>query len=108
MTLLELATQLDDVSDEMTIYGQKRESKWYPESPVQLVHVPRYSEGDPAPPDGMTYLLEISLCKQVVQAYINHRGNKEPSGLEKARAIAYYAKNDAYLPVDRDRTTSLR
>src|SRR5688572_28256565 len=101
MILLDVAKQLDDIADDMTIYGQKIDGEWRPDSPVQLVHVPIFSEDDPEPPEGMTYALEIFLCKEVVEAYIDHSGKKEPSDLEKAQAIAYYADNDAYLPVER-------
>ena len=99
MTLLDVAKQLDDISDEMTIYGQKVEGAWRPESPIQLVHVDPYADDDPEPPQGMRYALEIDLCKEVVEAYIDHSGNKTPSDMEKAQAIAYYAEYDCYLPV---------
>lgn len=99
MTLLDVAKQLDAISDEMTIYGQKMEGAWRPDSPVQLVYVDPEADEDPEPPEGMRYVLEIDLCKKVVEAYIDHSGNKTPSDLEKAQAIAYYAQYNCYLPV---------
>lgn len=51
-------------------------------------------------PEGMKYLLEVELAKEVIQVWRDWRNGKEPSPLEKYQAVLYYAENDAYLAED--------
>jgi len=48
-------------------------------------------------PEGMKYLLEVELAKEVIQVWRDWRNGKEPSPLEKYQAVLYYEENDAYL-----------
>jgi hypothetical protein len=48
-------------------------------------------------PEGMKYLLEVEVAKEVIQVWKNWRNGKEPSPLEKYQAVLYYVENDAYL-----------
>ncbi len=53
-------------------------------------------------PDGMQYLLEVELAKEVIQVWKDWRNGKEPTLQEKYQAVLYYAKHDAYLVEDDD------
>lgn len=53
-------------------------------------------------PEGMKYLLEVELAKEVIQVWKSWRNGREPSPLEKYQAVLYYAENDAYLPVENE------
>jgi len=48
-------------------------------------------------PEGMKYLLEVELVKEVIQVWKDWRNGKEPSPMEKFQAVLYYVENDAYL-----------
>ena len=51
-------------------------------------------------PDGMKYLLEVELAKEVIQVWKDWRNGREPSPYEKYQAVLYYAEKDAYLAED--------
>lgn len=48
-------------------------------------------------PEGMKYLLEVELAKEVIQVWKDWRSGKEPSPHEKCQAVLYYSGHDAYL-----------
>ena len=51
-------------------------------------------------PEGMKYLLEVELAREVIQVWKAWRKGKEPSPHEKYLAVLYYAEHDAYLAED--------
>jgi hypothetical protein len=51
-------------------------------------------------PEGMKYLLEVEVAKEVIQVWKNWRNGKEPSPFEKYQAVLYYIENDAYIVED--------
>lgn len=54
----------------------------------------------PATAQGMRYLLEVWLAREVIAVWSNWRDGREPTSEEKLAAIVYYAENDAYLPLE--------
>lgn len=50
-------------------------------------------------PAGLTYLLEVSLARDVLDVWTSWRNGAQPSPEEAARAVIYYAQHDAYEPV---------
>ena len=48
----------------------------------------------------MSYLLEVFLAKEVVEAWSGGRGGYQPAVKEKCAAVIHYAVNDAFLEVD--------
>ena len=96
MTLAELMTQLDGLDDDLTIYAEKSPD-WSVDS--LAVALPEPEEGGvPAEARGMSYLLEVFLAKDVVEAWSGGRGGREPTAKERCDAVIYYAERDAYLP----------
>ena len=51
-------------------------------------------------PEGLRYLLEVEMAKEVINVWREWRNGKEPSSLEKCHAVLYYAENDAFLVED--------
>ncbi|MEJ2600980.1 MAG: hypothetical protein P8Z00_21795 [Anaerolineales bacterium] len=51
-------------------------------------------------PEGMKYLLEVELAKEVIQVWKDWRNGNEPSPFEKYQAVLYYAEKDAYFDED--------
>lgn len=51
----------------------------------------------PAEAQGMTYLLEVSLIREVLAAWSSHRGDTFPSLQQACEAVIHYARTDAFL-----------
>lgn len=51
-------------------------------------------------PEGMAYLLEVHLARDVLRVWKAWRGGQEPTREEACSAVAYYASHDAYQPLD--------
>jgi len=96
MTLADLMERLDRLDDELTIYAEE-DPDWSADSPAVACPEPE-SGGLPDEARGMSYLLEVSLAKEVVQVWSEWRGGREPTVAEKCAAVIYYAEHDAYLP----------
>jgi hypothetical protein len=47
----------------------------------------------------MTYFLEVSIAKEVIEVLREWRGGDALTEDDRLAAIVYYAKRDAYLPV---------
>ena len=50
-------------------------------------------------PPGLSYLLEVSLARNVLRVWTRWRGGRQPSLEEAAKAVIYYAQQDAYEPL---------
>ena len=97
MTLAELLENLDGFDDNLTIYAEKNpffspESRAItcPEEEVQNIYDKK---------QGLSYLLEVFIAKEVVQAWIEVHGDNKPSIEDICEAVIYYAENDAYPPI---------
>ncbi|MEV6905257.1 hypothetical protein [Amycolatopsis sp. NPDC051372] len=89
-----MISRLDSVDDNLTVYVSFGEVI-SPDSPIELV-----DEETDAPSEGMTYLLEVNLVKDVVTVWREWRGGRNPDLRQACEAVAYYASHDAFQPVD--------
>ncbi len=96
MTLADLMEQLDSLDDDLTIYAGKNPD-WSANSPAVVLPEPE-DGGVPDEARGMSYLLEVFLAQEVVQAWSEWRDGRKPTAIDKCEAVIYYAENDAYLP----------
>lgn len=51
-------------------------------------------------PEGMAYLLEVHLARDVLLVWKAWRDGQEPTREEACSAVVYYASHDAYQPRD--------
>jgi hypothetical protein len=97
MTLGELVEKIEDLDDSFTIYAEGGPN-WNKDSKAVAVYEP---DDGSLPPEakGMRYFLEVSIAKDVINVWKQWRNGKNPSTIDKLKAIIHYAKNDAYLPL---------
>jgi hypothetical protein len=85
--LRDMVSGIDSIDDELTIYAA---TSWTPDSLAIVRHEP---EGGGEPPEakalGMTYFLEVSIVKEVLE------GIKNMDLEAKTRRIIQYAVSDA-------------
>lgn len=98
MTLADLVEQLDRLGDDLTIYAEKSPD-WSPKS-LAVVCVELEDDGLPHEAQGMDYLLEVFLAKDVVETWSSWREGRQPTVTDKCEAVIYYAEHDAYLPTE--------
>ncbi|WP_157856326.1 hypothetical protein [Actinacidiphila yeochonensis] len=85
---------LDELDGELTIYvasGQTVDLA----IPAALV-----DEGIDNQPEGMAYLIEVHLARDVLRVWKAWRDGQEPTREEACSALSYYASHDAYQPRD--------
>src|SRR5688572_15407682 len=46
------------------------------------------------------YLLEVDLAREAIEVWSEWRNGRVPTPDERVAAVAFYADNDAHLPVD--------
>jgi len=90
MTLEDAIRDLDSLDNSLTICAA-RMPKWTRMSeavlcPATQAHVCR-----------LPYCLEVSVAKDVLEAWSFMRDGRVPNLAEKCEAIIHYAENDAYL-----------
>lgn len=88
----ETLRHIDQIDDDLTLYVPRKT----PVGPATTVVV--VNEEAVAPPEGMTYLLEVSIVKDVLRVWRLWRGGSEPSDNQACEAINYYVEHDAYIP----------
>jgi hypothetical protein len=97
-TLNLLVRELDHVDDDLTIYTEGGSCAG-PDAPAVAALEPE--DGTvPQLADGLDYLLEVFIAKEVVEVWSQWRGGRRPTPAEALRAIVYYAKHDAFEPTD--------
>jgi hypothetical protein len=96
MTLSELLDKLDGQDDDATIFVDRSAPLSAASTAVAL------NSDTGSPPDGMSYLLEVYLAKEVLEVWAKWRDGRQPSLMEKSRSVIWYAEHDAYLPVEAD------
>jgi len=97
MKLIELLDHINQFDDDSVIFvpihaGLNEDT----EAVVSRINIIEKPPGIEAP-EGMKYLLEVELAKEVIRVWKDWRNGKEPSPYEKYQAVLYYVKNDAYL-----------
>ena len=90
-TLGRLLVSIEDLDPDATIYASKSRPLSFRSRAVAAV------EGSTIP-EGLTYLLEVSLARDVIAAWSLHRNGRRPSPDDLVAAVVYYADHDAYLP----------
>lgn len=102
MTLSDAIGRLDVLSDDATLFVERIDGRFVPESrvvvleftdqdlkrPVQTVALER------AP--GCEYFLEVSIAREVVDGWRENHGGKLPTHDQAIEFITYYAEHDAY------------
>jgi hypothetical protein len=89
VTLREVIGQLDRFADDQTIYA---------ESAAPTAEAIVASGREQAAP--LPYLLEVSLAREAVEVWKAWRPGQTPSLDDEVTAVIYYARNDAWLPVE--------
>jgi hypothetical protein len=92
-TLRDVVGELDSLDDDAIIYTDGA-------SPAAFAAVVTGTEVAQAKADGLRYFIEVALAKDAVAVWSEWRDGAEPTDDDKLMAIAYYATNDAYLPLD--------
>ena len=72
---------------------------WNSASPAVVLNEEALDGVAPSKPE-YTYLLEVSIAREVLDVWSNWRGGQVPTADEAVEAIIHYAVNDAYQPVD--------
>jgi hypothetical protein len=86
--------EIDEIDGDLTIYiGEGR-----PVDPSTLIAL--IDEELAGPPEGVSYLLELHLVRDVLRVWRGWRGGDEPDIEEACSAVSFYAVHDAYRPVD--------
>lgn len=95
-SLKQLLVSLPDLDDDLTIYSTREATAG---SPAVAALEP--DSGDlPKSAEGLDYLLEVSLAKEVAEVWRSWRDGREPSPEELCEAVIFYAENDAFIPVE--------
>jgi hypothetical protein len=97
MTLEQVLERLDEFDDESLIFAEKNPT-WTPSSRAAVIPFPD-DENVPHEPEGMEYLLEVFLAKEVLQVWSEWRGGRIPTAGEKIAALEHYHNCDSYLPI---------
>jgi hypothetical protein len=88
VTLEEVVGRLEEFSAEDVIYA---------EAPTGSA---RAAVGPDEANLGVPYLLEVALAREAIEVWQKWRGGRVPTLEDKVAAVAYYARNDAFLPVE--------
>ena len=95
-TLADILERIDDVNDSLTIFAEGGVNS----TPQSRAVVAESGDEGPRPPEaeGLDYLLEVSVAKEVIAVWSAWRGGRAPSPIDRWRAVTYYAQYDAFLP----------
>jgi hypothetical protein len=92
-SLGELIRGMDALDDEGTLFAAR---PWSAGSDAACVV--EDDESRQAVEAGLSYLLEVSVAKEVVETWGAWHGGRTPSATDAVRAIIYYAEHDTYPP----------
>jgi hypothetical protein len=93
MTLGELLTSIDDIPDGLIVYVPDGE-----EIDLSTPSILFDLDAAAKKSEGLRYLLEVELIKDVIQAWSDWRNGRLPDLNDKLKAVVHYAEHDAYLP----------
>ena len=93
MTLREIINQIEALPDDLTIYATEADD-WQIDSPAALV-TEEDSDEIGMNIEDMSYFLEVSIAKEVLDGCRQHKG-RSLSEAERLAAVVYYASYDAY------------
>ena len=86
--------ELDELDEDATIYTDGTS----PAARAAVVH--DEAERLAAREAGLRTFIEVVLAKEAIEVWSEWRAGAEPTVDDRLEAVAYYATNDAYLPVD--------
>lgn len=96
MKLIDLLDKIEKMDENSSIYIKSSDRIG---EDVDVIILPIYLVPDGGKtPDGLQYLLEVYLVKEVLDVWSNWRNGKEPTNRDKLDAIEYFVEHDAYLP----------
>jgi len=95
-----LLDSIDELDPGLTIYAPKARPL-SPESRAIVALEPADGSLPPAA-EGLVYLLEVPIAQEAIQVWTDWRAGQRPNTTDRVTAVAHYADNDAYLPLDRD------
>lgn len=96
LKLVDVVRDIDELNSGLAIYAA-HEQPVEVSTPVALVN-----EEIDDPPNGMSYLLEVHLVRDVLRVWKLWRPDREPTLAEACAAVSYYASRDAYQPTDEE------
>jgi hypothetical protein len=91
--LAELIRRIDELDDDATLFAARPWSAGSDAASAVEDH-----ESREAVEAGRSYLLEVSMAKEVVRTWGAWHGGRAPSTTEAVRAVIYYAEHDTYPP----------
>ncbi len=96
LVLSEVLANADKYEQHLVVYiASDREP--VADSEVELVDY----EGPHTPtPSGKRHFLGIHDIRMVLEAWSKWRGGRAPNDAERCEAVAFYAKNDGFLPIE--------
>jgi hypothetical protein len=93
VTIQELVERIEELDIDSTIYAV-RVGGWTPESPA-VVAVEPEDGSVPSDVEGMQYLLEVRVAREVLDWFRNLNNGRDPTPREATEAIIHYAVHDA-------------
>jgi hypothetical protein len=103
MTLREVIEKLNQFHDNDTIFAQRVDGGFPSTSPAAVFTISdddlSMKTGEIASREcpGLSYMLEVSIAKEVLEAWSKQRDGRIPTTDEALHAVAHYAEYDAYL-----------
>lgn len=94
LRLADLLRNIEQVDGDLTIY---REAGPLIEPSSRVALVDEEADGEP---EGMVYMLEVHLVRDVLRVWKSWRRGPEPSTEEACAAISFYATHDAFQPIE--------
>ena len=102
MNLKQAIEAIDELSEEATLFAERMDGEFQPESEVVLVNI---GEDEPnrsvkeiahekAP--GKEYFLEVFIIKEILEGWSDNHSGEMPSIQAALESVIYYAENDAY------------
>jgi hypothetical protein len=91
----ELLLNYSDYGDEYILFTNNNASL----GEKTLVYLVNENEIEKAKKEGLKYIIEMFLVKEIIDVWSSWRNNKAPSINNIIEAIKYYVENDTYLPV---------
>jgi hypothetical protein len=104
VTIEDICAQLDRFDDDGVIYAKRVGGEFTPSSEATVVAIPPDDLQTPAAEiaarycPGLDYCLEVFIAKEAVEVWSRWRDVANATPAERARAVCYYANNDAWLP----------
>jgi hypothetical protein len=101
MTLRELIEQVGDLSDDATIFAERIDGSFMPQSRAASIVTPEPLTAKPIRgvaaelSPGLEYFLEVFIAQEVLEDWIENHGGARPSIDQALERIIYYAENDA-------------